>query len=62
MKKYQELAEGKLLNYQNMERTYRQRIQRVINHNHNRGLNSERVNNVYRKIIAIEFGSVVNKF
>jgi hypothetical protein len=28
-----------------------QRINRVMKHNHNRGLNSERVNEVYRAIL-----------
>lgn len=33
------------------KQTALQRIQRIIKFNYNRGLNSERVNTVYRKII-----------
>jgi hypothetical protein len=32
-----------------------QRINRVMKFNYNRGLNSERVNAVYRKIIKLKF-------
>jgi len=32
-----------------------QRIKKVMNWNYNRGVNSERVNEVYRKIIAPKF-------
>jgi len=37
------------------------RIEAVMEHNHSRGLNSERVNKIYRKILALKFGSVINK-
>jgi hypothetical protein len=43
-------------------KTELQRITRIMNHNHGRGLNSERVNKIYRKILALKFGSVGNKF
>jgi len=45
-----------------MAKTEIQRINRVMNHNHGRGLNSERVNKIYRKILALKFCSIGNKF
>jgi len=45
-----------------MAKTEIQRINRVMNHNHCRGLNSERVNKIYRKILALKFGIIGNKF
>lgn len=33
----------------------KQRINRIMEFYHKRGVNKERVNNVYRKIIAIKF-------
>lgn len=39
--------------YMKSKQTPLQRIQRIMKFNYNRGLNSERVNEVYRKIIKL---------
>ena len=39
--------------YMKSKQTPLQRIQRIMKFNYNRGLNSERVNEVYRKIIRL---------
>ena len=40
-----------LIKKMSKEKTPRQRINKIMNHLHSRGNNSERVNEVYRKII-----------
>ena len=37
-----------------------QRINRIMKFNYNRGLNSERVNEVYRKVINLKFKQNAN--
>lgn len=41
--------------YMKKQLSPKQRINRIMDFYHKRGVNKERVNNVYRKIIAIKF-------